>query len=216
MSLVVVVGTGTEIGKTTFTVALTSTLRARGANIAAWKPIETGPGSDAAALSEAAGVTLAPRFRFDEPISPHLAARHAGTAIRIGPIVDLATKLRAEHELLLLETAGGLFSPLDDDGATNASLVAALAPERIILVAPNRLGVLHDVTAATIAAGTLGLAIQHCVLSSVGAADDPSRATNAAELVRLRALHVKPWHREEPLDGEWLDELLGGLRPSSR
>ena len=51
---------------------------------------------------------------------------------------------RREASPLVVELAGGLFSPLAPQ-LTNAEVIAALAPTFTFLVAPDRLGVLHDI-----------------------------------------------------------------------
>ena len=144
MTVVVIVGTGTEIGKTTFTTAWLRHLRERGRDAVGWKPIETGGDDDERALSVAGGVRIPALYRFAEPISPHLGARRAKVKISLAAIAEQAHSM--PHDVTLVESAGGLFSPVDDEGRTNAELAAAVA-DRVVLVAPNRLGVLHDVEA---------------------------------------------------------------------
>jgi dethiobiotin synthetase len=120
-------------------------------------------------------------YAFPEAVSPHLAARTAGTRIDLGAI----RAWTEEHiaPVAVIETAGGLFSPLGP-GITNLDLARALGPSAIVLVAPDRLGVLHDVTA------TLGLAaVRNCrVDATVLCASQPadlSTGRNADELERL-------------------------------
>ena len=61
------------------------------------------------------------------------------------------------------------------------ALLALLTFGLIWFVAPDRLGVLHDVTATVRAASTVGLAVHHIVLSAP-AVPDASTGTNAGEL----------------------------------
>lgn len=115
----VLVGTGTDVGKT----VVAATLLARyGLEIplAYWKPVATGArdGRDTATVEALAGdraAILAESYLFDEPLSPHLAARLAGQ--RIEPAVLLADfeRHRAGARTLVIETAGGLLVPLVDD-----------------------------------------------------------------------------------------------------
>jgi dethiobiotin synthetase len=85
---------------------------------------------------------------------------------------------------VVVETAGGLFSPLGDDAFTNADLVAALRPCAVLLVAPDRLGVLHDLTSTLGFASSRGLRAPGVALS---APDSPDASTgrNANELAKL-------------------------------
>jgi dethiobiotin synthetase len=160
---IIVLGTGTAVGKTWITIALAHALRRLGASVVALKPVETGVGSatasgasDASLLASASSSVPAPApFTFPDPISPHLAAHRASRSI------DLATLRQyvARHEIavtssvasfVMIESAGGCLSPLGA-GLTNTDLAIALDPAIWILVAPDSLGVLHDVS-ATLAA----------------------------------------------------------------
>ncbi|HEU4410504.1 MAG TPA: dethiobiotin synthase [Polyangiaceae bacterium] len=185
---IVVVGTGTGVGKTHVTLALVRALEARGADATAWKPVVTGTaspdGDDARALAAALHRPLEPPvFSAPEPVSPHLAAARSGRAVDLDAIAARARALSAAHELVVVETAGGLFSPLGP-GRTNADVARALAPCAVLLVAPDRLGVLHDVGAALRAARVEALAVDAVALSAPEA-PDASTGTNAGELVAL-------------------------------
>ncbi len=121
----VIVGTGTGVGKT----LVAATVLARfGAEmpLAYWKPVATGSRDErdsetVAALAGDRAVILAESYLFPEPLSPHLAARLAGS--RIDPAKVLADFDRhcAAHDALVIEMAGGLLVPLtsgdgDEDG----------------------------------------------------------------------------------------------------
>lgn len=166
--IVYVVGTGTDVGKTHVAAAL-----ARISKLPAWKPVVSGGLEDVERLGAAA-----PLVALKEPISPHLAARREGVELSAKAIVD-ATK-----ETMIVESAGGLYSPLSDD-ETNAD-VAMLYGDRalVVLVAPDRLGVLHDVGACVRAAEADGITFAAVALSAPAQAD-ASTGTNAAEIERL-------------------------------
>ncbi|MEM9692974.1 MAG: dethiobiotin synthase, partial [Myxococcota bacterium] len=151
MALIFVSGTGTEVGKTTVSAAALLGLRTHGHRVRGLKPIETGVGADgpadARALAAAADHALyPPAYAFSPPISPHLAARRANATIDLDTIRAWVTDHRGDAELVLVESAGGLFSPIGPD-CTNCDLAEALAPDLHLIVALDRLGVLHDVTA---------------------------------------------------------------------
>lgn len=225
---IVVVGTGTGIGKTWLSCALLRRLRATDRHALGLKPVESGvsPGTetDARLLAVAAGQDYgrdddalrsnsAP-YRLAEPISPHLAARYAGSTI------DLALALRYVQSqessgaatgpaVTLIETAGGLFSPLAP-GITNFDLARALEPATWLLVAPDALGVLHDVTATLGFARSLGRPPDAIALSRARPAD-ASTGTNAAEIA---GLGIGPKPSVFPDDGDdGLDSLLRVLLP---
>ena len=115
----VIVGTGTDVGKT----VVAATLLARyGAEIplAYWKPVATGArdGRDTATVEALAGdraAILAESYLFDEPLSPHLAARLAGERIVPAALLADFDRHRAGARTLVIETAGGLLVPLAED-----------------------------------------------------------------------------------------------------
>jgi dethiobiotin synthetase len=120
-------------------------------------------------------------FSFADPVSPHLAARDAGVRIDLGAI----ERWIAEHEapLTLVETAGALFSPIGY-GVTNFDLARVVEADAVLLVAPDRLGVLHDLTTTLALAAAKGGSDVGIVLSAP-ATKDTSTGRNAAEVERL-------------------------------
>ena len=79
-------------------------------------------------------------------MSPHLASREEARPIDLDRIRKRADEIASDVEVLFVEGAGGLFTPLSDS-ITNADLWRSLMPAVVLLVAPDRLGVLHDVYA---------------------------------------------------------------------
>jgi dethiobiotin synthetase len=88
-----------------------------------------------------------------------------------------------EAAVTIIETAGGLFSPLGH-GSTNFDLVQALRPHAVILVAPDRLGVLHELTTTLGFAAVRGGPAFGVVLSTP-ATRDASTGHNAAAIAGL-------------------------------
>jgi dethiobiotin synthetase len=149
--IVVVTGTGTEVGKTFVTAALARHLRDAGVAVAARKPAQSyapdDTETDADVLGAATGEppeVVCPRDRwFSRALAPPMAAdalgRHAPT------IADLVRELDApDSSLVLVEGAGGLLSPLAADGDTRA-LADALAASLVVLVADAGLGTINAV-----------------------------------------------------------------------
>lgn len=184
---IVIAGTGTEIGKTHAGVAIVEALVARGIPTLGLKPIESGwtpEQSDGAALARASSFPPKPApYTFSEAVSPHLAARRAGMSIQFERIDDWL--LSHSAQVLLIETAGALLSPLGP-GLTNLDWIRHLHPERIFLVAPDRLGVLHEVTACCLAFRTLGPELpEPWVILQAPPIADGSTGSNASELHTL-------------------------------
>lgn len=151
--LVVVVGTGTEVGKTWVAARLLEHWRKAGLRVAARKPAQSfehgEDTTDAAVLGRASGeppeVVCLPARSYPTPMAPPMAARTLGR-----PPVILA-ELRAElrwpeppPQVGLVETAGGLRSPQAEDGDA-LDLATLLRPEVVVLVADAGLGTINAV-----------------------------------------------------------------------
>ena len=211
---IVVLGTGTSVGKTWFTRSLAEALRRESADIVALKPIETGVASSVSSApsdprstirsvdpttrserfdwSLLAAVStirvLPPPFAFEDAVSPHLAARRAGRTIELPRVVEYVIaheRAVTSHvtSFCLVESAGGCLSPLGI-GVANVDLAFALEPATWILVAPDALGVLHDVSATLGVLAARRRLPDHLVLSAARE-PDASTGTNAAELQAL-------------------------------
>jgi dethiobiotin synthetase len=190
---IVVVGTGTEIGKTHVGVALVTALAAAGHEVAGLKPVESGVGTgvtDSELLGRAGTfhVKQPPPYALRAPISPHRAAAMEGITLQLGPIVAWVDGVGAAW--ILVETAGGLLSPLGAE-LTNLDLACALKPDLVVLVAPDRLGVLHDVTATMFALHVLAPDLpEPLVVLQAPAEGDASTGTNAEELLALEIVRT--------------------------
>ena len=228
---VVVLGCGTCVGKTRLSVALIRALAARGHFALGLKPIESGvergeslvapAGSDACALATASSVQTRvphPLYALREPVSPHLAARTEAIHLdlqRVVAWVEEAETAVTPHVVLrsalwtIIETAGGVFSPLAP-GLANFDLALALEPAIWVLVAADSLGVLHEVSSTLKAMRACGREPEHLVLC--GAREpDASTGSNAAELAVLgiaKTSAVLARHDDQGVT-ELLDRLLG-------
>jgi hypothetical protein len=120
-------------------------------------------------------------------VSPHLGAREASASIATAEVAAWVAQQEQllQAEVSLVELAGGAFSPLGL-GLTNVDLALALDPALWLLVAPDALGVLHDVTATLRA---LPRAPDAVVLSG-SRTPDQSTGGNAEELGRLGIAQV--------------------------
>lgn len=191
MSVLVVTGTGTDVGKTVVTAALASRAAAkRGHRVAVVKPAQTGvragePG-DLAEVARLSGVTDTHEYaRYPDPLSPHHAAAVSGRpALDLADVVRRLVDLDALRDTVIVEGAGGLLVPFSEDGWTLADLAAALHAPVLVVTRPG-LGTLND-TALTV--GRLaeeGLTLAGIVVGSWP--DEPDLATrcNAADLAAM-------------------------------
>lgn len=140
-----ITGTDTGAGKTVLTVLLTRHLRARGLNAAALKPICSGGRGDARKIFGAINGVLPlddiNPWHFKAAIAPSLAARREGKKLKLTQVAAHARAMQIRFEVLLIEGAGGLLSPLGDNlNSRDLILQLDAAP---IIVAPNRLGVVN-------------------------------------------------------------------------
>jgi len=148
MPILVITGTGTEVGKTVTTAAVAASALAAGRSVAVLKAAQTGvrpdERGDADEVARLAGaVTATELARFPEPLAPATAARRAGmTPVRPQEIAEAAAKLAAGHDLVLVEGAGGLLVHFDEAGGTLAD-AAELLRAPVLVVASAGLGTLN-------------------------------------------------------------------------
>lgn len=150
MSVLVITGTGTGVGKTAVTAALAALARDRGASVAVVKPAQTGvaagePG-DLAEVRRLTGVAdLHELARYPDPLSPEAAARRSGgEPVVLETVGRAVADLAASRDLVLVEGAGGLLVRYSPDGWTLADL-ARLLGAPVLVVASAGLGTLNAV-----------------------------------------------------------------------
>lgn len=177
---VFIAGTDTEVGKTRVATRLLAELRGRGLEAAGMKPVECGGRGDALAIHEASG-RVDPLDRINpvplaEPVAPAAAAQPAGIDFR--RVEACFDELARGRDLVLVEGAGGWLVPLDRE-RTMADLAAFLGLP-VVLVAPNRLGVLNHALLTSRAIASSGLECRAVFLNTLPGNDgDPSRGSNA-------------------------------------
>jgi dethiobiotin synthetase len=153
-AVLVVSGTGTDVGKTVVTAAVAALAASSGLRVAVVKPVQTGeppgPSGDLDTVRRLSGVTETYELaRFADPLSPEAAARAAGL-----PPLDLAGAAvfvkQLDADLILIEGAGGLLVRYDGAGSTIADLAAMLSAP-VLVVTTSGLGTLNH-TALTLEA----------------------------------------------------------------
>jgi dethiobiotin synthetase len=192
-----ITGIDTGVGKTYVATLIARALAANGRRVGVYKPAASGcacnaqgclVSDDAVALWEAAGrpgdlEQVCPQ-RFAAPLAPHLAARAEGREIDGQLLRSGLDYWRSRSEIVLVEGAGGLMSPLGD-----GEYVADLARDfgfPLIVVTRNTLGTINATLQTLITASVYrgGLAVAGLVLNhpAPASADDISLASNRAEL----------------------------------
>jgi len=194
-----VTGTDTGVGKTVLAAAICAALRARGVDVAAWKPVVTGTDEPAAGgwppdhelLGAAAGVAperVAP-LTFGPAVSPHLAAQLASRAIEPAALLDDARRAGAEAGVLVAEGVGGILVPL-----TPGYLVRDLALDLglpVLVVARPGLGTINHTLLTLEALRAVGLAVAAVVLTPWPDAPLEMERSNRETIARLGAVPVE-------------------------
>ncbi len=187
-----ITGTDTGVGKTWIGTRLARALQRGGVDVRARKPVESGCERrggellplDGAAYREAlanveALCTITP-YRLAHALSPARAARLEGVDLSLQRLEAAARAGVASDDFLLVEGAGGFYSPLALDGS-NADLAARLGLP-LLLVAPDRLGVINHVLLTSEAAARRGLTLAAVLLNPLPGADAPAGMDNRDEL----------------------------------
>ncbi len=157
--VVLVCGTGTEVGKTWVGARLLGELRRRGVTVSARKPAQSydvdhagdrlGGATDAevlgAASGEHPGAVCHPFRSYHRAMAPPIAAEALGLPpFRVADLVAELDWPPGGTSVGLVETAGGVRSPQADDGDV-CGLSAALGPDLVVLVADAGLGTINSI-----------------------------------------------------------------------
>ncbi|MGH3902755.1 MAG: dethiobiotin synthase [Pseudonocardiaceae bacterium] len=186
--ILVVTGTGTGVGKTVVTAALAALAAAAGWSVAVVKAAQTGVGpgqpGDVDEVRRLVGpaVTCRELARYPDPLAPATAARRAGMAPVTPAAVAAATReFTADHDLVLVEGAGGLLVRFDDAGGTIAD-AAMLLGAPVLVVAAAGLGTLNHTALTVEALRTRGLRCLGVVVGCWPAEPDLAARCNLADL----------------------------------
>lgn len=148
---VFITGTDTCIGKTWSTITLINFFKLHGLKVAGFKPVAAGcewhdgqwQNEDAQLMrqhnSYVLDYELINPYAFKQAVSPHIAAE--GQTVDIDVIKKICKQLQADHDLIIVEGAGGWCSPISYQ-MTNADLAQVLGFP-VILVVGLRLGCLN-------------------------------------------------------------------------
>jgi dethiobiotin synthetase len=194
VTVLVVTGTGTGVGKTVVTSAIAALAVAAGRRVAVLKVAQTGvdvgqPG-DVDEVRRLAGpaVTCRELARYPDPLAPSTAARRAGLPpVTPATATAAAGELAADHDLVLIEGAGGLLVPLDDSGGTLADVAAGLAAS-VLVVAAAGLGTLNHTALTAEALRARGLVCVGLVIGAWPADPDLAARCNLTDLPAVTGL----------------------------
>jgi dethiobiotin synthetase len=227
-----VTGTDTGVGKTYVAALIARSLAAQGKRVGVYKPAASGclrdtqselVSEDAVALWHAAGCPgeldrVCPQ-RFAAPLAPPLAARAEGREVDAGLLCSGLDYWRDRSDVIIVEGAGGLMSPLGQEGDVDL-YVADLAADfgfPLVVVAANRLGTINATLQTLLTARSFrgGLSVAGVVVNhpSPAISEDLSRFSNGEELLRrckslcsvpLLATVAYRGGFDRPVEWEWL------------
>jgi dethiobiotin synthetase len=194
LTVLVVTGTDTGVGKTVATAALASHARQIGIDVAVCKPAQTGTrdgDDDLAEVGRLSGVTaLAGLARYPLPMSPAAAARQAGMALPTrDQVLGLIRGLDRPGRLTLVEGAGGLLVELADGGTTLRDLAVDLGAAAVVVTRAG-LGTLNHTALTLESLAAHGISCAELVIGSWPRQPGLVEISNRSELARLAPIRA--------------------------
>lgn len=189
MSVLVVTGTDTGVGKTVATAALACHARLAGLDVAVCKPVQTGTVDGDDDLAEVGRLSkvaeLHGGWRYPEPVAPVAAAERAGMALPTGSdLVDAVRAVDAPGRLTVVEGAGGLLVALGAGGTTLRDVAAELAAPVLIVVRAG-LGTLNHTALTLESLAGHGIPCSGLVVGQWPAVADTAESGNRSALAEL-------------------------------
>lgn len=183
MAGIFITGTDTSVGKTAVAAGLAGALKKRGYSVGVMKPVQSGAAErngelysqDAEFLMAAVDKVeagLACPVLLKEALAPAVAAQIKGKDIDLALIKDAYTELERQHDIVIVEGAGGIAVPLKDR-LLISDLITYLGIPAII-VARSGLGTINHTVLTVEHAKSSGISVIGIVLNNYrgGAAEE--------------------------------------------
>lgn len=187
-----ITGSDTGVGKTWVSCQFIQQLADQGYRVKVRKPVESGCSekqgggrlpADGIALFEANGryeeLDIITPYRFSAALAPDRAADIEGVELTLMDLLDAVTANTTVTDLLLVEGAGGFYSPVASD-ALNADLARELGLN-VIIVVDDRLGAINQALLTIRAVLSEGLSIAAVILNQTATPSD-DQIDNLADL----------------------------------
>jgi dethiobiotin synthetase len=189
VTVLVVTGTDTGVGKTIACAALACHARQAGIDVAVCKPVQTGTDTgddDLADVARLSAVTeLVGLARYPLPLAPVAAAHHAGMSLPTrDEIVTLVRGVDRPGRLTMVEGAGGLLVELAQHGVTLRDLAVDLAAA-VLVVCRAELGTLNHTALTLEALAAQGRSCAGLVIGSWPARPETVHSFNWCALAKL-------------------------------
>lgn len=211
-----VTGTDTEVGKTVASTALLQAARALGRHTAGYKPVASGSemtaaglrNSDALALQRNSSVALSypavNPYTFAEPTSPHIISADEQRPILFSTLSAGLRSLETQADWVLVEGAGGWFTPLSQEQTFADWVQAERLP--VILVVGVKLGCINHAMLTAQAVQQAGLPLAGWIANDVVA---PGKR-HQEYLATLRRMLPAPFLGEIPWLADGADNAETG------
>lgn len=192
MTIVVITGTDTGVGKTVATAALACHAHIAGIDVAVCKPVQTGAGTDddgdddLAEVARLSGIdALTSGWRYPEPLAPVAAAHRAGLPLPTrAEFIDLVEGVDRRGRLTLVEGAGGLLVELGANGYSLRDLAADLDAAVLVVVRAG-LGTLNHTALTVESLAGQGIPCAGVVIGSWPAEPGPAETSNREAIQRI-------------------------------
>ncbi|MCY8024753.1 dethiobiotin synthase [Bacillus sonorensis] len=180
-----VTGTDTGVGKTVISCGIAALLKKKKVDVGVFKPFLSGisrshPTSDTALLKEMSQSSLSYEditpFEFKEPLAPYTASVLEGKPVGLKEAVDHWQKIRDQHDLFIVEGAGGIAVPLGNDYLVSDLIKALELP--VVIVARPDLGTINHTYLTVQYAKSMGLQLLGIVINGISGRPGLDEETN--------------------------------------
>ena len=210
MTALLIAGTDTDVGKTFVTIALAVYWQKYRLNqdggvvdlLSIFKLLQTGVGDVELynrLFAEVEGIEIVPPLRFDAPVAPPIAAAKEGRVIELRKIWQDFTAAVQKSDLVLLESVGGLGSPVTDE--LTVGNIAADWRLPTVLVVPVKLGAIAHTVANVALARSLkidlrGIILNCSQLEAVGRIEDLTPIEMIESLTQVPVIGTLPYAKD--------------------
>jgi dethiobiotin synthetase len=194
LTVLVITGTGTGVGKTITTAALTAAARQAGVDVAVCKPVQTGTDTGDDDLAEVTRLTGLAKVvglaRYPQPLAPLAAAEQAGKPLPTRRnMLKLIRAVDRPGQLTLVEGAGGLLVEIAEACTTLRDLAADLGAAALV-VATAELGTLNHTALTVESLVAHGISCAGLVIGNWPLQPGVVETSNRSALVRLAPLRA--------------------------